>query len=152
MGFPQVSATDYGKEYDVFYVNGLSGFYPDRIYRTQLSTLERKVWLEPGHACLETGVAVSPDGSQTVIISIATPMWLDEALRTSFVVFLDGDTLKELGRAYFPENVRVGASVHTTLLQYAVQDTTPADTTTGATSSATSVSPVETTIAQDTTP
>ena len=141
--FPQTRPDDWlQSNYDVFYSHGLGMLYVDRIYRTQLSTLDRKIWFEPGHAVFEVGVALSPDRSETVIMSLAAPLVVTEETPAVFMIFLDGDTMAELGRAYFPDGFRFVISAHTTFLQNEASETT---TTATKTDSPTPVVPADTT-------
>jgi len=113
--FPQVKPQDWGvSDYDEFYSNGLGSLTPDRIYYTQISTKTRKVWHEIGYACTELMIINSPDQSECVLLFMASPFEITEKTPTAFVVMLDGKDLTELGRAYFPENVRISWSAHST--------------------------------------
>merc|ERR1711881_177293 len=71
-------------------------------------------WHEIGYACTELMIVNSPDQSECVLLFIASPFEITEKTPTAFVVMLDGKDLSELGRAYFPEDVRISWSAHST--------------------------------------
>jgi len=115
--FPNVLDADrYNKDYDHFWSNGMGGVsVVDRIYHTQISTMERQVWQELGYHMSDPKLVTSPDGQETVLISIATPFELAETkgqMKKAFVVILDAMTLEEIGRAELSQDVRVCAMLH----------------------------------------
>merc|ERR1712166_1022053 len=114
--FPRVRPSDYGKEsYDEFYSNGLGAMSPDRVYKTEFSTKERKVWQEVGYYNSEVAVIENPQiNGECVILLLATPFEISTETPSAFLVVLDGENLKEVDRAYFPEEVRLPWMAHST--------------------------------------
>jgi len=114
--FPRVRPSDYGKEsYDEFYSNGLGAMSPDRVYKTKFSTKERKVWQEVGYYNSEVAVIENPQiNGECVILLLATPFEISTETPSAFLVVLDGENLKEVDRAYFPEEVRLPWMAHST--------------------------------------
>lgn len=114
--FPRVRPSDWGKStYDEFYSNGLGSISPDRIYKTKISTKERKVWHEIGYFNSEMAIIENPDvEGECVLMLLVTPFEVTEATPRAFLVVLDGENLEEIDRAYFPENVHLPWMAHST--------------------------------------
>merc|ERR1712062_566472 len=117
--FPRVRPSDWGKEsYDEFYSNGLGSMSPDRVYKTKLSTQERKVWHEVGYYDSEVAVIENPEvENECVIMLLASPFEVTEETPTAFLVILDGENLEEIDRAYFPEEVKLPWMAHSSWVE-----------------------------------
>ena len=127
MDFPSVRPSEKGISYDEFYSSGQDSFLVGRVYKSKYSTMERWVWHEVGYHCAETAVVERPedfegdfnDSTQTLVITVCTPFSDDTG--NAFFVVLD-ENLKELGRAYLPDGVKVPATLHTTFIPRSVEE------------------------------
>ena len=125
--FPMVTRPDWGNQYETFYSCGQATLLTagDRIYKGNVETKERAVWIEPGFMVSELVVASRPenypirsefDKVKTVIGAYATPCSKEDVPDGTearpFYVILDGEDLNELARAYAPVGEHLPISFH----------------------------------------
>lgn len=134
--FPRVQDHLMEHDYDTFYSVGMGSLIPgDRVYRSDIKNKLRKVWMEPGYMVTEPLVVMRPqkyvtqsavdDQVEGIIGVYGTPFREDEKtgkLGRSFYAILDEKTLEELGRAYFPEDIRLCTAFHVTYKDCTVEE------------------------------
>ena len=103
---PFVAPSTWGKKPTrVIYGSGFSNIFQDRTYRIDIETGDKKVWLEGGgYTMSEEIVMESPDKKEIVLAQVMSHADKDSNL-PPFLVFLDGETLQEIARAEFHENL-----------------------------------------------
>lgn len=117
---PMLLPSQYHKPgYKHFYSLGQGTLLWDRVYRTDLETLDRKVWMDNNnYFCAEVSPVEKPENVEheieTVVVTICTPQ--ERAEDKMFLVVLDGENLNELGRAYLPASERAPVMFHSMTL------------------------------------
>ena len=115
--YPMVAPSTWGKKpTQVIYGSGNAVLFQDRLYRIDLETGEKRVWMEAGgYAMSEEIVLESPD-NEIVLAQVMSNADKDSDL-PPFLVFLDGETLEEIARAEFHEDLDFAFVIHGTYVQ-----------------------------------